>query len=119
MKKCYIAGKITGQLKKTYEAKFRAAEIAVSILGYDHVNPCTLNHDHDKSYYSYLKTALMAMLECNAVYALSDWQESNGANIEIDLAKKLGIYIIYQPITEEKPIKIVPELDTFYVGNGK
>lgn len=114
MKKCYIAGKITGQLKKTYEAKFRRAEITVSVLGYDPVNPCTLNHDHDRSYESYLKTALIAMLGCDAVYALPDWKDSRGATIEINLAKALQMKIIYEQEVDFTPVKIVPERDTFH-----
>ena len=40
MNKCYITGKITGIPEAEYRAKFRSAEIAVAILGYEAVNPC-------------------------------------------------------------------------------
>lgn len=100
MKKCYIAGKVTGLSEEDYKAKFRRAEIAVTILGYDPVNPCELEHDHDKSWLSYMRYALVEFMGCDMIYALPDWEDSRGARIEIQLAKDLGIPIIFENITQ-------------------
>lgn len=40
--------------------------------------------------------ALLAMLQCDAVYMMRDWRFSKGASIECDLARKLEIPIIYE-----------------------
>lgn len=94
--KCYIAGKVTGLPEAIYKANFRKAEIAVTILGYEPVNPVELPHDHDETWLSYMREALPVMLECDAVYALPDWQDSRGAAIEVQLARDLGIPVIFQ-----------------------
>lgn len=94
--KCYIAGKIGDLPEAEYRAKFRKAEIAVTILGYEPVNPCTLPNEHDHQPGSYLREAIRAMLLCDVVYALADWTDSPGARIEVQLAKDLGMPVIYE-----------------------
>jgi hypothetical protein len=96
MQKCYIAGKVSGLDEKVYRSNFRRAEIAVSVLGYEPVNPVELPHDHDRTWQSYMREAMIEMLKCDLVYAQSNWQESHGASLEIELAKELQMPIIYQ-----------------------
>ncbi len=96
MQKCYIAGKVSGLDENVYRANFRRAEIAVSILGYEPVNPVELPHDHDHTWLSYMREAMIEMLKCDLLYVLPGWEDSKGASIEVQLAKDLGISIIYQ-----------------------
>jgi hypothetical protein len=105
MTKCYIAGKVTGLPEYIYVAKFRQAEIAVTILGYEPVNPVTLPHDHDRTWQSYMREAITAMMQCEAVYVLPGWETSKGACAEIDLAKALEMNIIYEKTAVYKPIQ--------------
>ncbi len=93
-----------------YRAKFRKAEIAVTILGYEPVNPITLPHKHDETWESYMREALIEMLACDGLYALPDWEQSRGARIEVQLAKDLGMPVIYENVPE---FKIVRERDTY------
>lgn len=97
MKKCYIAGKISGLPILEYTSNFKEAEAGVLNLGYYPVNPVELNHDHDKTWLSYMREDLTELLKCNAVYVLRNWSESQGAKIEVDLAKSLGLIIYFQP----------------------
>lgn len=96
MQKCYIAGKVTGLDEKVYKLHFRKAEIAVSVLGYEPVNPIELPHDHDLSWLSYMREAMIEMLKCDAIYVLPNWEDSRGARIEVNLAKELGIPVIFE-----------------------
>lgn len=95
--KCYIAGKITGiwpqaaVVKKFYEAKLHLLQ-----EGYEPVSPIELAHQHDRTWNDYMKEDIRALLQCDYLFALSDCGLSPGATIEIELAKKLGIKIIYQ-----------------------
>lgn len=102
MTKCYIAGKVTGLPEEVYQANFRRAEISVTILGYEPVNPIALPHDHDGEWSDYMREAITEMLSCGALYALRDWEDSRGARIEIQLAKDLGMPIIYELVTKYK-----------------
>lgn len=94
MKKCYISGPISGT--EDYKERFAAAEQQVRALGMQPVNPVTLMHDHDKKWSSYMRVALLAMLDCQAIYFLDGWLQSEWANIEFNLAQELDFERFYQ-----------------------
>ena len=93
--KIYIRGKITG-IEETAPQLFKAAEEFLKAKGYEVVNPMTINHDHDKSWLNYMKTDIIALMECDAIFMLENWEESKGALIENFNAIALGYDIIYQ-----------------------
>lgn len=96
MRKCYIAGKIGDLPEEEYKRNFDVAKDFVYNLGYEPVSPVDLPHEHERTWQSYMKEDLKAMMDCKAVYALKNWRSSPGATIEIDIAMKLGINIIFQ-----------------------
>ena len=93
--KIYISGKITG-IESEAPGLFEKTEIALKTLGYDTVNPVTLNHNHDKSWQSFMREDVKAMLDCELIYMMSNWQDSKGAKIEREIAKYLGLTIVYE-----------------------
>ena len=93
--KIYIRGKITG-IEETAPQLFKEAEEFLKAKGYEVVNPMTINHDHDKSWLNYMKTDIIALMECDAIFMLENWEESKGALIENFNAIALGYDIIYQ-----------------------
>lgn len=94
--KIYIAGKITGLSEPVYTAKFKEAKEQVTERGFEAVSPVDLPHDHDRTWESYMREDLRALLSCVAVYALDNWILSKGATVEVQLAQKVGIPVIYQ-----------------------
>lgn len=94
--KCYIAGKIGDLPKEIYTNLFDEAKKEVTRLGFEPVSPVDLPHDHDKTWSSYMKEDVKAMLDCEVVYCLRNWRHSPGAKIEIDIALNLGLQIIHQ-----------------------
>lgn len=94
-KKIYIAGKITG-MEEEARKLFLEAEGWLIINGFDPVNPMKLPHKHGGTWPEYMKEGIRAMMDCEAVYALKNWQESAGATIEINLARSIGMEIIQQ-----------------------
>ncbi len=97
MKKIYISGKITG-IEAEAERLFSAAEIKLREMNYDPINPFTLNHDHDKSWNSYMREDIKQLCDCDAIYLLSNWKESKGALIEYEIAVYLGLYVHYEEV---------------------
>lgn len=93
---CYIAGKITGLKKNEYKANFETAKQQVKRLGLLPVSPTDLPHKHEPTWNAYMREDLRAMLNCSHVFAQSNWQESKGASIEVELAEMLGLTVIYQ-----------------------
>lgn len=94
--KCYIAGKISDLPEAEYTAKFAEAKQNVVAMGYIPVSPIELAHNHGKSWEEFMKEDIAAMLQCDAVFAISNYRQSKGANIEVNLATLLGIKIIHQ-----------------------
>ncbi len=94
-KKIYISGKITGLTPDQAFSFFNNAELYLTEKGYEVINPITIPHEHDKTWESYMRNDLKALLDCDEIYMLNNWNESRGAIIEHDLANKLGLKIIY------------------------
>lgn len=107
--KIYIAGKIKG-LKPVHVArKFREAQIELEPLGFKVQNPFELigriNNQRKLSGDSILtdkenrkeilSICLRALLKCDAILMLPDWQESEGATLEHNTAKAVGMEIFY------------------------
>lgn len=95
-KTIYVSGKITGIENEAHEL-FEQAEFSLKEQGYSVVNPLKLNHNHDKSWHSYMKADVKALCDSDIIYMLSNWTDSKGAIIEHTIAMYLGIEVMYQP----------------------
>lgn len=111
MKKVYISGAITGV--DNYEELFKNAEDELKAKGYDVVNPVTIEQNHDNTWNSFMRVDLKAMLDCDAIYMLSNYKTSRGANIELNLAKELDFEVIYE---DEKQTELTPDKTTLFLG---
>ena len=94
--KVYISGAITGI--KLYREIFNATEEILKDKGYDVINPCELNHNHDLSYEAYMKEDLKALLDCDSIYMIPGWEKSQGANFELQVAVISGIKRLEIPL---------------------
>lgn len=94
MAKIYISGKISGL--DNFQSNFNNAEVELISKGHEVINPCKLNHDHDKTWESYMKKDLIELLHCDEILMLKNWKESKGAIIEHYIALELGLNINYQ-----------------------
>lgn len=92
--KIYLSGKISGLPICEAIKNFESAENQLKGLA-TIVNPMRLKHDHDKSWGSYMKEDIKALMDCDAIAMLPNYEESKGALIELNLAKSLGFEIIY------------------------
>lgn len=93
MEKIYISGKITGLEEKEALRIFCEAETELVNKGFIVFNPMTIEHNHDKSWSNYMKTDIKALMECDAIYMLPNWNTSKGAKIERQLAIDLGMKV--------------------------
>jgi hypothetical protein len=96
--KIYISGKISGIENEAPEL-FAKAETELQAKGFETVNPMTLNHEHDKSWHSYMKEDVKALCECDEIFMLSNWIDSKGAIIEHTIAMYLGLKVRYEAVS--------------------
>ena len=89
--KVYISGKITGLEEKVYKNNFNSAELYLTGLGYDVVNPVSEVSIPNGTWKDYMRRDLKLLLDCDYIYLLDNWTESTGAKIEYSLARDIGI----------------------------
>jgi hypothetical protein len=90
----YIAGKITGLPKENVKDKFNVMAKQLSCMGYHVVKPDAVT-DSSKTWNDAVRNDIKKMLECDEVHLLPDWQDSRGAQLERDIALRLGIQVVY------------------------
>jgi hypothetical protein len=90
----YIAGKITGLPKTHVQDKFNLINDQLTCMGYHVVNPLAVTDD-SKTWEDAVRSDIQKMLECDEVHLLPDWQDSRGAQLERDIALRLGMQVVY------------------------
>lgn len=100
----YISGKISGDPK--FKEKFKNAFYFIlenkEKLFPDHTNnfslfnPANVDLPENSTWEDYMRYDIKILTDCNAIYMLKDWQESEGAKLEHQIAKKLKMKIIYE-----------------------
>lgn len=112
----YISGKI-GEYTPSAEVldKFARAEKMLKAKGYATFNPTTsgfgkmadLLVEKAKAegvettwYAEIMKLDIEALSFCNAIYMLEDWEQSNGAKVELSFAMAISIRILWQNLED-------------------
>lgn len=93
-KTAYIAGKMYGLPAEQVREKFERASTDLRNQGYEVVSPASDLHPDD-SWESTMRHSIKSMLECDEVHMLPCWQESRGAQLERDIAVRLGMDVVY------------------------
>ena len=91
----YISGKISGIEEEAF-ANFERAEKHLLELGYVPVNPMKLTHNHDKSWNSFMREDISAMMTCDGIYLLNNFKHSRGAILEHLNAVYLDFIILHE-----------------------
>lgn len=89
----YISGRVSGT--SDFYKRFAEAEEKLLRQGYSPVNPVK-NAPLNKSWEYYMRQDIIKLMCCDSIYMMIGWKKSKGARIEHDLAKKLGLRIIYE-----------------------
>lgn len=100
--KIYISGRMTDDPQHEY--KFNAA-VEKLMKDYIVVNPLDISIEVDgkinnAKYKDYLKADIEDLMECDAIYMLSGWEQSKGAKAEHSIAVALDMKIIYEASNE-------------------
>lgn len=93
--KVYIAGPISGKEQGNYES-FKQAADRINSAGHKAVNPHWLGIKKGAPWNECMRHCIKAMAGCDMVFALDGWESSAGAKIEVDLAIKIGIPVIFE-----------------------
>lgn len=89
--KVYLSGQITGRDEKEYKNDFNSAELWLTGLGYDVVNPVSYGLIEDGEWADYMRRDIKLLCDCDYIYLLDGWKCSGGACLEKHIADNLGI----------------------------
>jgi hypothetical protein len=89
--KVYISGPVTGRDFTECKVDFNSAELWLTGLGYDVVNPLSYEVIENGSWEDYMKRDLKMLLDCDYIYLLDGWEKSKGARVEYNVACDVGI----------------------------
>lgn len=93
-RRVYVAGKVTGLPKEQVTSKFNQIATKLNGLGYHVVKPIAIT-DEARTWDDAMRSDIKKMLECDELHMLPDWQESRGAQLERDIAIRLGMNVVY------------------------
>lgn len=89
----YIAGRVTGLPYENVKKKFKAAEDLLRANKFHPVNPLLYVNQLAKPADA-MKILVPILMSCDAILLLNDWEWSEGAQIEAQLARYAGKQII-------------------------
>lgn len=93
MRRIYLSGPMTGLPEFNFPA-FNAESARLAALGYDVVNPATLNPDPGTPWNECMRNDLRELLTCDALALLPGWARSSGAHLEMHVAHRVGMEIV-------------------------
>ena len=99
MEKIYVSGKMTGLSKRQILKKFNKAESLLTKKGFSVMNPAVayyMKNIKDFSYDDWLKIDFAMLDACDAIYMLNNYEDSLGAQKELDYAIKNKKAVIYE-----------------------
>lgn len=91
----YISGPMTGRTKQEIDRAFNDAASLLKSKGYVTVNP-TLISELPFSYDEYMEIDLKILSYCDGIYMLKGWQDSFGAQMELQYAIMKQHFVMYE-----------------------
>lgn len=92
--KVYISIPITGHLFRDVKKKAEQVKRTLSEKGHTPVSPLDLHGGKKKTYAQYIGRDIEALVECDAIFLCSGWQESKGCSLEYQAARIYGKIIM-------------------------
>lgn len=92
MKRIYLSGPMTGLPELNFPL-FHSETARLRSLGYEVINPAELN-PAGGSWGDCMRRDIIELLNCDTIALLKGWDRSEGAFLEITIAKRLGLTVV-------------------------
>lgn len=93
---------MTGKVDHNFPA-FHAAAQFLRSKGWTVFNPAEINADAVDvvcPWSWYMRKDLAELVKCEAIFMLSGWKESKGATLELHVAERLGMTVIFERVEQ-------------------
>jgi len=94
--KIYISGKITGLPLSEVRQCFDAAAAFLNEIGFEAVNPLNNGLKESACWKDHMAAGIRMLLDCEAIYMMDNWMDSQGASIEYDIANRLNMDVWFE-----------------------
>jgi len=93
----YVSGAITGLPYEEAERLFREASEYLEEQGYEAVNPMKeVPYNKLYNWFDYMADDIRLLGTCQSIYMLSNWESSDGAQVEHDIAVRKSLRVYHQ-----------------------
>ena len=94
--KIYLSGKISGTDLSHTRKRFSDVADKLQSLGHEVVNPLCNGLSETDPWEAHMAKDIIALLQCEGIYMLQGWEDSQGARIEHAVAKEIGLKVMYE-----------------------
>ncbi len=94
--KIYISGKITGLPITEARQCFDDVEALLEEIGLEPVNPMKKKLSDNATWEQHMVKDIELLLRCDAIYMMANWVDSKGAQIEYDIATRMGLDFLFE-----------------------
>ena len=96
MSRVYIAGRVSCLQYVVAQLNFLVAEGWLQKQGHTNISNPMKIVPKGTEWPEAMRMCIKAMMDCDTVYMLRDWQKSRGARMERRLAMSIGMKIMYE-----------------------
>ena len=94
--KIYLSGKISGTDLTHTRKRFSNVADKLQALGHEVTNPLCNGLSETAPWEAHIAKDIANLLQCEGIYMLKGWEESQGARIEHAVAKEIGLKVMYE-----------------------
>ena len=94
--KIYLSGKISGTDLDYARRLFDKVATTLRALGHEVTNPLCNGLSETDPWEEHIAKDIINLIDCEGIYMLQGWEDSQGARIEHAVAKELGLKVMYE-----------------------
>ena len=94
--KIYLSGKISGTDLDYVRRLFDKVATTLRALGHEVTNPLCNGLSETDPWEDHIAKDIINLIDCEGIYMLQGWEDSQGARIEHAIAKELRKSVFYQ-----------------------
>ena len=94
--KIYLSGKISGTDLDYVRRLFDKVATTLRALGHEVTNPLCNGLSETDPWEEHIAKDIINLIDCEGIYMLQGWEDSQGARIEHAVAKELGLKVMYE-----------------------
>ncbi len=94
--KIYLSGKISGTDLDYVRRLFDKVATTLRALGHEVTNPLCNGLSEAAPWEEHIAKDIINLMDCEGIYMLQGWEDSQGARIEHAVAKEIGLKVMYE-----------------------